>query len=199
MDAEWHRALPRARHLVRADPGDQPPHAGAGHQPLGEALGGAAEPLARPLPAGRGGGRGAPDVVPTGARRRGQDGARLDIRPLKDAALLEMGLWVKDGATPWQTLLAATRHGGRAVRGRGRARDRGSGQARRPHRGWRPIRWRHRQPPAPAPGPQGGAHRLGQARRRARGRLIASLAEAGYQRGGRLSRKEARPSVASSS
>ena len=33
-----------------------------------------------------------------------------DIRPLKDAALLEMGLWVKDGATPWQTLLAATKH-----------------------------------------------------------------------------------------
>jgi len=22
-----------------------------------------------------------------------------------------MGLWVRDGATPWQTLLAATRHG----------------------------------------------------------------------------------------
>jgi imidazolonepropionase-like amidohydrolase len=33
-----------------------------------------------------------------------------DIRPLKDAALLEMGLWVKDGATTWQTLLAATKH-----------------------------------------------------------------------------------------
>jgi imidazolonepropionase-like amidohydrolase len=33
-----------------------------------------------------------------------------DIRPLKDAALLEMGLWVRDGATPWQTLLAATRN-----------------------------------------------------------------------------------------
>jgi imidazolonepropionase-like amidohydrolase len=33
-----------------------------------------------------------------------------DIRPLKDAALLEMGLWVKDGATPWQTLVAATKH-----------------------------------------------------------------------------------------
>jgi imidazolonepropionase-like amidohydrolase len=33
-----------------------------------------------------------------------------DIRPLKDAALLEMGLWVRNGATPWQTLLAATRH-----------------------------------------------------------------------------------------
>ena len=31
-----------------------------------------------------------------------------DIRPLKEAALLEMGLWVKDGATPWQTLQAAT-------------------------------------------------------------------------------------------
>jgi imidazolonepropionase-like amidohydrolase len=33
-----------------------------------------------------------------------------DIRPLKDAALLEMGLWVRDGATPSQTLVAATRH-----------------------------------------------------------------------------------------
>ena len=33
-----------------------------------------------------------------------------DIRPLKDAALLEMGLWARDGATPWQILLAATRH-----------------------------------------------------------------------------------------
>src|SRR5438876_1015073 len=33
-----------------------------------------------------------------------------DIRPLKEAALLELGLWVKDGATPWQALLAATRH-----------------------------------------------------------------------------------------
>ena len=34
-----------------------------------------------------------------------------DIRPLKDAALLELGLWVKDGATPWQALVAATRDG----------------------------------------------------------------------------------------
>ena len=34
-----------------------------------------------------------------------------DIRPLKEAALLELGLWVRDGATPWQALLAATRHG----------------------------------------------------------------------------------------
>src|SRR5215470_14834761 len=25
-----------------------------------------------------------------------------DIRPLKEAALLELGLWVRDGATPWQ-------------------------------------------------------------------------------------------------
>ncbi|MGE3541984.1 MAG: amidohydrolase family protein [Candidatus Tectimicrobiota bacterium] len=33
-----------------------------------------------------------------------------DIRPLKEAALLEMGLWVKDGATPWQTLVAATKN-----------------------------------------------------------------------------------------
>jgi imidazolonepropionase-like amidohydrolase len=33
-----------------------------------------------------------------------------DIRPLKEAALLEIGLWVKDGATPWQALLATTKH-----------------------------------------------------------------------------------------
>jgi imidazolonepropionase-like amidohydrolase len=33
-----------------------------------------------------------------------------DIRPLREAALLELGLWVKDGATPWQALLAATKH-----------------------------------------------------------------------------------------
>jgi imidazolonepropionase-like amidohydrolase len=32
-----------------------------------------------------------------------------DIRPLKEAALLELGLWVKHGATPRQALLAATR------------------------------------------------------------------------------------------
>lgn len=32
-----------------------------------------------------------------------------DIRPLKEAALLELGLWVKNGATPRQALLAATR------------------------------------------------------------------------------------------
>ena len=33
-----------------------------------------------------------------------------DLRPLRDAVWLEMGLWVKDGATPWQTLVAATRY-----------------------------------------------------------------------------------------
>ncbi len=33
-----------------------------------------------------------------------------DIRPLKDGALLELGLWVRDGATPWQALIAATRN-----------------------------------------------------------------------------------------
>jgi imidazolonepropionase-like amidohydrolase len=33
-----------------------------------------------------------------------------DIRPLKEAALLELGLWVKAGATPWQALQAATCH-----------------------------------------------------------------------------------------
>ena len=34
-----------------------------------------------------------------------------DLYPLRESALLEMGLWVKDGATTWQTLLAATRDG----------------------------------------------------------------------------------------
>ncbi|MGD9944290.1 MAG: amidohydrolase family protein [Burkholderiaceae bacterium] len=34
-----------------------------------------------------------------------------DIRPLSEAALLEIGLWVANGATPWQTLRAATAHG----------------------------------------------------------------------------------------
>jgi imidazolonepropionase-like amidohydrolase len=33
-----------------------------------------------------------------------------DARPLKEAALLEMGLWAKDGATPRQILLAATKN-----------------------------------------------------------------------------------------
>lgn len=41
-----------------------------------------------------------------------------DIRPLKEAALLEMGLWARDGAKPWQILQAATRHGA-AVCGEG--------------------------------------------------------------------------------
>ena len=33
-----------------------------------------------------------------------------DISPLRDSALLELGLWVKCGATPWQALLAATKN-----------------------------------------------------------------------------------------
>jgi imidazolonepropionase-like amidohydrolase len=31
-----------------------------------------------------------------------------DIRPLKDAALLELGLWARNGATAWQAIQAAT-------------------------------------------------------------------------------------------
>lgn len=34
-----------------------------------------------------------------------------DIRPLKEAALLEIGLWKKDGASAWQVLQATTKHG----------------------------------------------------------------------------------------
>ena len=33
-----------------------------------------------------------------------------DVRPVREGAILELGLWVKDGATPWQALQAATRH-----------------------------------------------------------------------------------------
>ena len=61
----------------------------------------------------------ASDVHATWFRKALDAGVRMalgsDIRPLKDAALLEMGLWVRDGATPWQTLVAATRHGARCA------------------------------------------------------------------------------------
>ncbi len=57
----------------------------------------------------------ASDVHATWFRKALDAGVKMalgsDIRPLKEAALLEMGLWVRDGATPWQTLVAATRHG----------------------------------------------------------------------------------------
>ena len=33
-----------------------------------------------------------------------------DISPMKDSALLELGLWVKCGATTWQALSAATKN-----------------------------------------------------------------------------------------
>ncbi len=33
-----------------------------------------------------------------------------DVQPLRESALLELGLWVKSGATPWQALAAATRN-----------------------------------------------------------------------------------------
>ena len=35
-----------------------------------------------------------------------------DISPMKDSALLELGLWVKCGATTWQALIAATKNAG---------------------------------------------------------------------------------------
>jgi len=56
----------------------------------------------------------ASDMHATWFRKALDAGVRMalgsDIHPLKYAALLEMGLWVRDGATPWQTLVAATRH-----------------------------------------------------------------------------------------
>lgn len=57
----------------------------------------------------------ASDVHMTGFQKALKAGVKMalgsDIRPLKDAALLEMGLWARDGATPWQILVAATRNG----------------------------------------------------------------------------------------
>jgi imidazolonepropionase-like amidohydrolase len=57
----------------------------------------------------------AQDVHQQGFLKALQAGVKMalgsDIRPLKDAALLELGLWVRDGATPWQALVAATRNG----------------------------------------------------------------------------------------
>jgi imidazolonepropionase-like amidohydrolase len=57
----------------------------------------------------------ASDVHRDGFAKALKAGVRMalgsDIRPLKDAALLELGLWVRDGATPWQALVAATRNG----------------------------------------------------------------------------------------
>ena len=110
MDDECIDAVPEARYLVRADARDQPPDARAGRATSGSALGGAAQPAALALLPRRRGRRRARRWF----RRALDAGVKMalgsDIRPLKDAALLEMGLWVKDGATPWQTLLAATRH-----------------------------------------------------------------------------------------
>jgi imidazolonepropionase-like amidohydrolase len=37
-----------------------------------------------------------------------------DVRPVREGALLELGLWVKSGATPWQALQAATKHAAEA-------------------------------------------------------------------------------------
>lgn len=47
-------------------------------------------------------------------RRALESGVKMalgsDVQPPKEATLMEIGLWVKDGATPWQTLVAATRN-----------------------------------------------------------------------------------------
>ncbi|MGH7335265.1 MAG: amidohydrolase family protein [Candidatus Rokuibacteriota bacterium] len=37
-----------------------------------------------------------------------------DVRPVREGALLELGLWVKSGATTWQAIQAATKHAAEA-------------------------------------------------------------------------------------
>ena len=71
-----------------------PPDAGPGPRPVGEALGGAAQPR----PAISAGARTPPPSRTARFRQALDAGVRMalgsDIRPLKDAALLELGLWV---------------------------------------------------------------------------------------------------------
>ena len=107
-----HRALPRARHLVRADarrsatsrrarPSNDWEKRWVKQRNLSHALCCRADA--------------ASGVHAEWFRKALDAGVKMalgsDIRPLQDAALLEIGLWVRDGATPWQALQAATRHG----------------------------------------------------------------------------------------
>ena len=122
----------------------------------------------------------ASDVHATWFRKALDAGVRMalgsDIRPLKEAALLEMGLWVRDGATPWQTLVAATRHAA-AVCGVGcRTRHGGGGQARRPDRGRRQSARGHHQFATAAAGPERGQSGFGQAPCKWRGSMTRLIA-----------------------
>ncbi len=112
LDDECIELFLEARRLVRPDAGHQPPDAEAGDQRLGEALGDEPQPGAGTvLPRRRGLGRASRRL----SARRLAAGVKMalgsDIRPLKDAALLELGLWVRNGATPWQALVGRDAHG----------------------------------------------------------------------------------------
>ena len=116
MDDECIELMLEARHLVRADARDQPSHARRRRPTSGRAPGSKQRNLAQSLCCRA---DAASDVHPSGFQKALNAGVKMalgsDIRPLKDAALLEMGLWVSDGATPWQTLLAATKHGAQSA------------------------------------------------------------------------------------
>ena len=92
---------------------------GTGRQRMGARVRAAAQPRAFALLPRR---RGVRRACARGFSKALKAGVKMalgsDIRPLKDAALLEMGLWVKDGATPWQTLLAATKNAAVGLRRR---------------------------------------------------------------------------------
>ena len=165
-----HREPARPPHLVRADPGHHPAHAGPGARSVGEALGGGAQSRARPLPSRGRGGRAAPRGLPPGPRRRRPDGARLRHPAAQGGRPARAG--PLGGGRRHAVAGAAGRHPPRrgAVRGRRRARNHRARQARGPHRGGRRSAREHHQPAPAAPRPQGGADRLGQARAQPTGR-----------------------------
>ena len=81
-----------------------------------------------------------------------------DISPMRDSCLLELGLWVKCGATPWQALTAATKNAAEMCGVGSELGTVGTGQAGRPDSGRRQSAGRHRKPAKAAIGTQRGPH-----------------------------------------
>jgi imidazolonepropionase-like amidohydrolase len=106
----------------------------------------------------------ASDVHATWFRKALDAGVRMalgsDIRPLKDAALLEMGLWVRDALADAGSGYATWRCG---VRRRRRTGHSGGRQARRPDCGRRQSARGHHQCTAGAAGPERRPCSIGQA------------------------------------
>jgi imidazolonepropionase-like amidohydrolase len=97
MDADERGEPARERDMVRSHPRHLAPHAGSGFRSVGEALGRRAESRRRPVSPRRSG-RGTHRACFQQALAAGVKMALgSDIRPLKDAALLELGSGVRAG------------------------------------------------------------------------------------------------------